>query len=640
MANLNEPSSMLEIIDAINGKQEKLVSGTNIKTINNESLLGSGNINISGGGGTATDVQINGTSITSNNVANIKTNSTYNATSNKIATMSDVPSVDSALSSTSTNPVQNKVINSALSGKYDASNPNGYTSNVGTVTKVNNTSPDANGNVTISIPTVPLEGVQINGSDLTITNKKVNIPLSGTDTLGVAKANAAYGVYNNNGNLTISRATDTQVTQKTSLYRPLTPSNIDLAVKLGVTTNGIPLTDAEKVHAKDWLGIRESGGITDVMVNDTSITSNNVANIVTNSAYNSSTNKIATMNDVFSRNIGEIVQSTIPLSDAGLHLLDGSLLQYGSYKAFIDYIASIYSSNANYFCTESEWQTSVTTYGVCGKFVYNSTNNTVRLPKITGFTESTIDVTTLGNLTEAGLPNITGHIYYKTSTNSHSLLSGAFQLVTYNTGVTPSGTNKDENVAADFNASASNSIYGNSTTVQPQSIKVLYYIVVANTTKTDIEIDIDEVVTDLNGKADNDLGNLASTSSTNFDGQIIFKYVELLNGTPSAMDTSTNLKTTGYLPNDNYKYEVFVRADLRTNTTAVQGGVGNYPSPWDGQVTGFSKEFRVGEYSRFDYHNGWLPLNDDGIIYYQTTAKPNIGITIALIGYRRTGTNS
>lgn len=47
--------------------------------------------NHSGGGGTATDVQINGTSITSNNVANIVTNTAYNASSNKIATMSDIP---------------------------------------------------------------------------------------------------------------------------------------------------------------------------------------------------------------------------------------------------------------------------------------------------------------------------------------------------------------------------------------------------------------------------------------------------------------------------------------------------------------------------------------------------------------------
>lgn len=37
---------------------------------------------------------------------------------------------------------------------YSDANPNGYTSNVGTVTSVNNTSPDGNGNVTLSIPTV------------------------------------------------------------------------------------------------------------------------------------------------------------------------------------------------------------------------------------------------------------------------------------------------------------------------------------------------------------------------------------------------------------------------------------------------------------------------------------------------------
>ena len=35
----------------LNGKQATLVSGTNIKTINNNSLLGSGNITIQGGGG-------------------------------------------------------------------------------------------------------------------------------------------------------------------------------------------------------------------------------------------------------------------------------------------------------------------------------------------------------------------------------------------------------------------------------------------------------------------------------------------------------------------------------------------------------------------------------------------------------------
>ena len=69
-------------------KQETLISGTNIKTINNESILGSGNITISDG--TATNVQVNGASIVNDNVANIITNTAYDASSNKIATMLDV----------------------------------------------------------------------------------------------------------------------------------------------------------------------------------------------------------------------------------------------------------------------------------------------------------------------------------------------------------------------------------------------------------------------------------------------------------------------------------------------------------------------------------------------------------------------
>lgn len=64
----------------LDGKQDTLVSGTNIKTINGNSLLGEGDITIEGG-----------SSIT----------------------------IDSELSETSVNPVQNKVINTALNNKVD-----------------------------------------------------------------------------------------------------------------------------------------------------------------------------------------------------------------------------------------------------------------------------------------------------------------------------------------------------------------------------------------------------------------------------------------------------------------------------------------------------------------------------------------
>lgn len=47
----NDGTSDVKLQEVLNGKQDTLVSGTNIKTINNESILGSGNITIQGGGG-------------------------------------------------------------------------------------------------------------------------------------------------------------------------------------------------------------------------------------------------------------------------------------------------------------------------------------------------------------------------------------------------------------------------------------------------------------------------------------------------------------------------------------------------------------------------------------------------------------
>lgn len=56
-------SNQTDLVSSLQAKQNLLVSGTNIKTINNESILGSGNIVIQGGGGDVTDVEVNGVSV-------------------------------------------------------------------------------------------------------------------------------------------------------------------------------------------------------------------------------------------------------------------------------------------------------------------------------------------------------------------------------------------------------------------------------------------------------------------------------------------------------------------------------------------------------------------------------------------------
>ena len=217
------------------------------------------------------------------------------------------------------------------------------------------------------------------------------------------------------------------------------------------------------------------------------------------------------------KNIGAIVQSMVPLTDAGLHLLDGSLIQMGVYSEFVEYMANLYGDGTNipnYFCTESEWQASVEEYGVCGKFVYDSVNNTVRLPKVTGIVEGTTDLSALGDLVEAGLPNITGGFKVWGQEANIDGTFGAFYTTDIGTATAANQSTGGSMPGAGngrFSASRSSSIYGNSSTVQPQTIKVLYYIVVATTSKTEIQSDIDEIATDLNGKADVDLSNVTDT---------------------------------------------------------------------------------------------------------------------------------
>ena len=279
--------------------------------------------------------------------------------------------------------------------------------------------------------------------------------------------------------------------------------------------------------------------------------------------------------DYSTRHIGEIVKSVLPLTDAGLHLLDGSLILYGSYQKFVNYIASLYNSGDydDLFVTESAWQTSVTTYGVCGKFVYDSTNNTVRLPKITGFVEGTIDVTNLGDLTTAGLPNITGtvkHLILQSSGMPFSYTGAFYDAQIGGESYAPSSPinigNDIDNFG--FDASRSNSIYGNSNKVQPQSVKVLYYIVISTKTKTEIEVDIDEIATDLNGKADINLTNLTTTQSHNFDGQWVESQIAIGSGVTYPTLTNNEYSLSSYLPNDGNKYEVIFTVNIVTGSTS------------------------------------------------------------------------
>ena len=273
---------------------------------------------------------------------------------------------------------------------------------------------------------------------------------------------------------------------------------------------------------------------------------------------------------VSTRNIGEIVSSTLPLTDAGLHLLDGALIQGdGIYSAFVDYIAGLVSTYPSIFTTESAWQSSVSTYGVCGKFVYDSTNNTVRLPKygtqtITktptastvplsipvsvnvygngktlGLTANGSDTFSIGY--RAGYDNTASVGSYNATLNStFNSNNGTDTRATYRLGVSMSANNSGLTGSGTCSGSIN---LANALTNYP--LDCYYYIVIATSTKTDIQVDIDNVVTDLNGKADTDLTNVTDMAKVLMSGMGMpsDRYIDLTLG---ASGTTYTAPANGY----------------------------------------------------------------------------------------------
>lgn len=122
---------------------------------------------------------------------------------------------------------------------YNSTNPNGYTSNKGTVTKVNNTSPDASGNVTISIPSEVTEST-VSGWGFTKntgTVTKVNnvSPVNGNVTIAIPTVPTNVSAFTNDAGYLVSsdiagkQNADTAVThtKNTAVGNTITPVYIN-----------------------------------------------------------------------------------------------------------------------------------------------------------------------------------------------------------------------------------------------------------------------------------------------------------------------------------------------------------------------------------------------------------------------------
>lgn len=132
----------------------------------------------------------------------------------------------------------------------------------------------------------------------------------------------------------------------------------------------------------------------------------------------------------------------------------------------------------------------------------------------------------LGTSKEAGLPNITGHFVPGSVPNNHNnYTTGAFRGGTYTQSLVGETLTNPDIVGCgfEFDASASNSIYGNSTTVQPPAICLCY--IIKATKLSDVPVDVSGVIDDNTTGADSTWSSkkisnqLQSIDATTLDGK-------------------------------------------------------------------------------------------------------------------------
>ena len=199
-------------------------------------------------------------------------------------------------------------------------------------------------------------------------------------------------------------------------------------------------------------------------------------------------NEIATIewisHNTSSKKLGEIVWLSVPTDDSGLKLLNGQRLSKIGYEDFWNHLKSLYNRGFTYIHYEDNNDTTIIRDN-SQKGHYFINNSYIWLPDWSDIVviSPTSNDNEVGEHKEAGLPDF--YIGY-TGTDGNGAPDGGGD----------SGGNYprySEHILR--MGSTSNTIYGNSTTVQPEAIKYYAYVVVLTNINGDYsQLDIDELV--------------------------------------------------------------------------------------------------------------------------------------------------
>lgn len=192
--------------------------------------------------------------------------------------------------------------------------------------------------------------------------------------------------------------------------------------------------------------------------------------------------------------IGIIMNYTFPDLPEGYWRLDGSILPNAA-TAIPQFVKKLNSMNnqqpstAKLLVGIDEWNSIKATYGSCSKFAWVGSG--LKFPEINCFVQGLNSMNQLGQMTQAGLPDIVAQM-----SNESGILENAM------------GSGSAGWEQAYWHASYWNPIYGRSDTVQPDSVKYPYIISVYNKIQNASTLDLEEIIEASVNKANISLNNL------------------------------------------------------------------------------------------------------------------------------------
>lgn len=333
-----------------------------------------------------------------------------------------------------------------------------------------------------------------------------------------------------------------------------------------------------------------------------------VKSLIADNTYNFNTNpeyidgahwtQIMTVQYTGNQPVGQIIQMLCTEEYVPVGTLPADGTEYTKAQ-FIDLWTNYLTGNSAKLptCTYEEYSEAITEYGMCGKFAIDTENLKFRVPLIKdgAHLQQALTNAELSKEYNAGLPNIEGLLEgmrsYDQNASVPSKGDGALKVT--RTAVAQTfydGTDNASGYKMEFDASWDNPIYGNSTTVQPNAIAVRFFVVVADGSINQSQMDWSAWASGLQNKLNTDHSN----------------------------DSKPYIKES-YSDNDGNWYRIW------SDNFCEQGGRGTNTSGAGFETITLLKEMRDTNYTLLNCHNSARAVGDQRDAYIISTTQIGLG---------------